>query len=286
MKNELAIARKEAITSLVKKIILCIAAGVLGALCVKNEGSLILSFLGFVIFAGIAWYVVSRLSKNTAYARFVTLYKSSIIQSALNGGALYEDMEFEPDCGLSAELVNSTGMITANKFFSNCFLSGTYSGIQFCQAEVRNVRVDRNSSSLEYDGTLITFPTALPEAGRTNIFDKQADIAVVIPGSMISSGNAEFDAAFKVSSNDNASAQRLITSDFMHYLMSIRQRLNRKIVLTIHNGRMFVFLTGKQSVLKPNLFKKYDDSMKSAVVNELNAAKLFIDAFGAPANPK
>ncbi|MDE7299745.1 MAG: DUF3137 domain-containing protein, partial [Lachnospiraceae bacterium] len=100
----------------------------------------------------------------------------------------------------------------------------------------------------------------------------------------VGSGNAEFDAAFEISTSSAGDFRQLITADFMHALMSIRGRISRKIVLTVSGGRMFVFLTGKQSVLRPNLFKKYDEALRSAAAAELNTAGLFIDAFGSPEN--
>ncbi|MDE7299744.1 MAG: hypothetical protein K2N94_13120, partial [Lachnospiraceae bacterium] len=179
MSKELETARKKAIGSIVIKLVLCLAAGMLGVLVTKSEGSAVFCILGFLLLYSSALVFLGLFATNRAYARWIPRYKRNIIQDALNVSPICDDMEFKPDCGLHAELVNSTGLLPTGSFFSNCYLSGTYNGVRFCQAEVRSVRAGRDGGSLEYDGTLISFPTALPEARQTNIYDRQADIAVI-----------------------------------------------------------------------------------------------------------
>lgn len=41
----------------------------------------------------------------------------------------------EYDCGISENAVNESGLISANKFFLDCFISGKYNGISFVQAK-------------------------------------------------------------------------------------------------------------------------------------------------------
>lgn len=48
------------------------------------------------------------------------------------------------------------------------------------------------------------------------------------------------------------------------------------MLLTVKDGKLYLFLSRKGSVLKPNLLKTYDDSMRESVIKELSRAKIFI----------
>lgn len=132
---------------------------------------------------------------------------------------------------------------------------------------------------MEYDGTLIVIPTTLPDATQTNIYHKDVDCSIIVPGAKIRSGNEAFDKAFEVSSNCESKAKELLTGNFVGKMLTIQEQMNCKIALTVKNGRMYILLPNKKSVLKPKLFGKYDDSMKMEIIKELSRAKLFMDAF-------
>lgn len=285
MSNELEQARKAAIINRVIKYVVClgIPALIIGNMIADAGKFTGKTLLGCIIGFSIIYFVVSAfwgiLAKNRAYAKFISLYKKEMIESALNGGELYENMEFDHESGINPDLINGTGMITACKLFTDCYLSGTYNGVSFIQADVRNLGRTGNGYALEYDGTLMAIPTTLPDAKQTNIYHKDADCGIILPGAEIKTGNSVFDAMFKVSTSDEGKAKALLTSDFTSKLVAIQNQMTSNLVMTVRDGWMYVLLPNKKSVLKPNLFAKYDDSMKNDILKELSRAKLFIDAF-------
>ncbi len=285
MSPEFEQARKAAIINRTIRHIVCfgIPALVVGNLLKNVDGFsfkiLMGTIIGFSITYGVTSSVWAILFKNRAYARFISLYKKEMVLAALNGSRLYEQQEFAYDCGLKAEFINRTGLVTASKLFSDCYLSGVYNGVNFFQADVRNVASNGNGYILEYDGTMIAIPTVLPDATQTNIYHKNIECSVVVPGKEIPMGHAQFDNTFKVATSSPDKAKALVTSDFATKLLNIQAQINSTINLTVKDGWMYILLPNKKSVLKPKLFGKYDDSMKMDIIKELSRAKLFIDAF-------
>ena len=278
MSETLEKARTAALTERIIKIGICVVVGCLGY-WVEFEEGMIMSLVGFAVSFGVCWWAYSILEKNRAYAAFISLYKKEMIETALRGNYIFEEMQLEYDCGISENAVNESGLISADKFFSDCFISGKYNGISFVQADVHNVRGERGGYVLEYDGTYAVIPTELPDAVQTNIADKDVDISYIVSGKRYKTGNTEFDQAFKVYSTDADQAAGLLSPMMINKLMYIRQRMSGRMALTVKNGNMYIFMSRKKSPLKPGLFKKYDDEMKQSILAELSRVKLFIDAF-------
>lgn len=278
MSESLKKARSAAVRELIVKIIICIIVGCLGFFAGIQE-STVWAFVMFVIAFGIGWWAYSILAKNKAYAAFVSLYKKEMIESALNGNSVFDEMNFEYDCGMNPSAVDESGLISADKFFSDCFIRGRYNGVEFVQADVRNLRGEKGGYTLEYDGTYAIIPTVLPDAAQTNITDKDVDISYIVSGKKYTSGNAEFDRLFKVYSTDHNKAVQLLTPNVISKLLNIRQTMRGRMAITVKNGSMYIFMSRKDSPLKPNLFKKYDEEMRGCILSEISRVKLFIDAF-------
>jgi hypothetical protein len=122
MSDELEKARKAAIINRVLKYFVCYGLPFIFFLIGRQEdtltgmGCLLMSYM----FLSMLWAVFS---KNRAYANFIMLYKKEMINRALGAGYLYENMQFNYDMGLNPDLVLHTGFLSANRFFSNCYLS-------------------------------------------------------------------------------------------------------------------------------------------------------------------
>lgn len=278
MNDTLEKARAAALKERATKIIVCAVVGFLGFISVVRQ-NLILGLAGFAISFLFCWTIYSVLSKNRAYAAFVSLYKKEMINTALGGGQIFEEMQFDYNCGVNSKAINDSGMISADQLFSDCFISGKYRGISFIQADVRNIRRDRQGNTLEYDGTYAIIPTKLPDATQTNIYDKKADISYTIRGRGYKTGNAEFDGAFKVYTTNADKAGQLLSSEVINRLLYIRQHMSGRMAATVKNGNMYIFMSRKNSPLKPGLFKKYNDEMRQSILKELSRVQLFIDAF-------
>lgn len=70
-----------------------------------------------------------------------------------------------------------------------------------------------------------------------------------------------------------------MSSDVINKLLYIRQQMSGKMAVTVKDGNMFIFMSRKNSPLKPGLFKKYNDEMRQSILKELSRVQLFIDAF-------
>lgn len=278
MSEALKKARAAAITERVIKIVVCAVIGALGSFLASKEGA-VMALIGFVIGFAIGWWAYSILGRNRKYAAFVSLYKKEMIDTALRGSYLFDEMQFQYNCGINPEAVNESGLISARLLFSDCFLSGKYRDIAFVQADVRNARGQRGGYTVEYDGTYAIIPVKLPDAVQTNIADKDVDISYIVSGKTYKTGNAEFDKAFKVYTTDFNKAAQLLSPAVISRLMSIRQRMSGKMAVTVKNGNMYIFMSRKGSPLKPGLFKQYDEEMRESILAEVSRVKLFIDAF-------
>lgn len=280
MSKELESARSAAIRSKLIGYVVCAIFPLLIAIYAITEEESVLMGVGmFVVFYSMARVLYAAVSKNKAYAQFVSLYKKEMITSALNGVQLYEEINYDFASGINPNVVNGTGMLTTNRFFSDCYMSGLHNGVRFVQADIRNVRGERGGYVLEYDGTFLIVPVNLPHLSETIVFNKKVDISIVLPGKKYKTGNSEFDQTFDVYSNKNEEAATLLTQDFINKLLDVQKRMKSRMAFTIKDGYMYIFLSKHGSNLKPKLWGKYDESARQEIVDELNRAKLIIDAF-------
>ncbi len=279
MSQELEKARKAAIMNRVIKYAICFGLPLFGFLFGIAEENFWVGVGAYLLFCFILSSLWAFLSKNKALAQYRSLFKKEMIELALNGGTIYENMEYQYDAGIDPQIVNRSGLLTTDRYFSDCYISATYQGVKFVQADIRNVHNSQNGSTLEYDGTFIAFPTTLPDATQTNIYHKDADISVVLPGKKYQTARQDFNGVFKVSSSDHDKAGSLLNDEFINRLLKLQSQTPRKIVMTVKQGWVYAFLPNRNSVLKPKLFAKYDDSMKQAILQELCLAQQFISAF-------
>lgn len=234
-----------------------------------------------LIFGSLVRMLYVTFSKNRAYTEFVQAYKKELVTMALNGGQLYGDMQIDFERGIVPQAVTDSGMLSANRFYSDCFISASYNGVSFVQSDVRNVRGERGGYVLEYDGTYLVIPTNLPDIYPTSIYNKDVDISIHLPGKDCLGTNEAFNKLFKVNTNNKDAVARILTPDFMNKLVNIQNQITGRIACTVRNGNMYIFLSKHGCKLKPSLFKKVDEAVKQDVINELSRAKYFIDAFGA-----
>lgn len=280
MNDALEQARKKAILNRV--IMYFVKFGIpliFGIIFGISEGEFVSGLGCFVVLSFFSSGIWSICAKNKAYAEYIMVYKKEMIQRAMGAGQIYENMDFRYDVGVNPDIVRQTGFLSVNRFFSNCFISGTYDGISFFQGDIRNVRGQRGGYNLEYDGTLIAVPTSLPDTTQTVVYHKDIDCNIYLHGSQYKTGNAVFDKEFQIHTTAKEKAAALLTPDFMNKLTNIQNQIPRRCALTVKGGWMYILLPNKKSVLKPKLFGKYDESMKAGILKELSDAKLFMDAF-------
>lgn len=98
------------------KIVICAVVGGFGYY-VEFEKGVVMALVGFAVAFGVCWWAYSILSNNRAYAKFISLYKKEMIETALQGSYVFEEMQFEYDCGINEKAVDESGLIGANKFF-------------------------------------------------------------------------------------------------------------------------------------------------------------------------
>ena len=159
-------------------------------------------------------------------------------------------MSKELEAARKAAILRGSGLVSANKFFSDCYISGDFNGIKFYQSDIRNIRADRNGQTLEYDGTFIAFPTSLPDATQTNIYHRDVDCSIILPGKEYKTGRSDFASAFKVATNQPQKAQMLLNDTFMSNLLYLQSLTERKIALTVKNGWIYILMPNKKSVLR------------------------------------
>lgn len=70
-----------------------------------------------------------------------------------------------------------------------------------------------------------------------------------------------------------------MSSEVINKLLYVRNNMSGRMAVTVKNGNMYIFMSRKNSPLKPGLFKKYNDEMRQSILKELTRVQLFIDAF-------
>ncbi len=280
MSDKFETLRKKAIFNKVGSQVICALPILFMLIFAINEGENIAGALfgGFIMYSLLRVIYVT-FSKNKAYTEFVQLYKREMITKALNGAQLYDNMEFSFESGIASDAVSRSGFLSVNRYYSDCFMTGSHNDIEFVQADIRNVRGERGGYVLEYDGTFMVIPTYLPDSSVTVVANKNVDISYILPGKNFQSPAEGFRNTFNVNSTNHEKAAALITPEFMGKLLRIQNQMTGRIALSVRDGYMYIFISKHGSKLKPRLFGKYDDSMKSAITSELSRAKLFIDAF-------
>ena len=280
MSDKLEQLRMKAIISKVGSQVVCALPILFMLIYAINEDENIAGALfgGFIMYS-LLRVLYATFSKNIAYTEFVQLYKREMINKALNGGQLYDNMEFSFESGINPDAVYRSGFLSTNRYYSDCFMTGSHNDIEFVQADIRNVRGQRGGYVLEYDGTFMVIPTYLPDASVTVVANRNVDISYILPGKDFESPAEGFRKTFSVNSTNHEKAAALITPDFMGKLLRIQNQITGRIALSVRDGYMYIFITKHGSKLKPRLFGKYDDSMKASITSELSRAKLFIDAF-------
>lgn len=280
MSDKLEQLRKKAIISKVGSQVVCALPILFMLIYAINEDENIAGALfgGFIMYSLLRVIYVT-FSKNNAYTEFVQLYKREMVTKALNGAQLYDNMEFSFENGINPDAVCRSGFLSTNRYYSDCFMTGSHKDIEFVQADIRNVRGQRGGYVLEYDGTFMVIPTYLPDASVTVVANRNVDINYILPGKNFESPAEGFRKTFNVNSTNLEKAAALVTPDFMGKLLRIQNQITGRIALSVRDGYMYIFITKHGSNLKPRLFGKYDDSMKASITSELSRAKLFIDAF-------
>lgn len=278
MNEELEKARRAAIMNRVSKYAICYGLPlILGIMYGRAEEDFFSGLVCFFFPSLFLSYFWAHFAKNHALAQYRATYKKVLIESALRGASLYEDMEFAYDAGVKPQIVFNSGLLNVNSFYSDCYLSGVYEGVEFFQADIRNVSSSQSTgTSVDYDGTFIAFPTTLPNLPQTNIYHKDVDISFLLPGKAYKTAHVDFNSQFRVNSNQHDKAKELLTAEFVNKLLGVQSRTNRKMLMTITNGWVYAFFPNKKSVLKPKLFAKYDESMNAEILKELSLAQELI----------
>ena len=223
------------------------------------------------------WCIFDR---HRADRNFHKQYKKHMIDNALQGESLYDDISFQYDAGFSKNFMETIGMLSVRRFRSDCSISGKYKGIEFMQADICNwdnfkLGINNYIIVLDYSGTLYAVKTNWPSDPPIHIF--HGDMSYITRAEQRYTGNVAFDREMKVYCEDREAVKKLLTEDFQQRLLKWNIELWRAFALTIQHGYLYVYIEDKKSPLKPKLFKKYTEEMKEDILKELSMAGRIID---------
>lgn len=279
MNTQLEELRKKALKSKNKEKLLFIVPAVLVAIATIASGeNFIVGIALGVIIAVMIRIVYLFLSKDNSLELYTTAYKKEMVTGALNGQQIYDNLQFEFEKGFKPEVVVLSGFLEVRAFYSDCYMSASYKGVDFAQADITSFYYWNAVKITNYSGTYFMIPISYQEPAVTLIKNKKADISSILPGSQYRKLSGEFEQLFEVYSTDAAVAS-LLTPEFMSKLVNIQNKITGRIVLSVKNGWMYIFITKDGSKLKPKLSDELDTSANQAVIEELSRAKYFIDAF-------
>lgn len=248
--------------------------------CILVNDSIINNIGIGLLIAYILWRAEGMLFSHRHKWRFFHAYKCFSINSVKNTLKGYDNIKIEVDKGLHKKAITDSGFFTVNHYFSDCFISGTYRGVPFVQAEVRNVDVHRTGHNRaiyeqEYDGTFIIFPMEFPFThiviGNKNV----GNVSVV--GDSVLTGEKRFDKIFYMYLKE-INEKQFINDKFVKEIVAIQYKVHGRIALSIRDGNVYIYVSSRNSPLRTNVLGKIKiDSEK--VYEYMRMPQYLIDSF-------
>lgn len=245
-----------------------------------DEAEVLITFLSFgfgLLIWLMGWNCFDRHRTDIA---FFGQYKGYMITKAIGDFKLYDEMSFQPEKGFPERLIQSIGLQSTRRYSSDTYISGKHKGVAFEQADIRNWNIEEFGRNrwiycLEYSGTQYVIKTDFPHTPQTNM--ACGDMSFLIRGERFYTGNDEFDSLMKIYTADAERAGKLFTSEFQYRLLELYKSTQRRFLLTVKNGYLYLFIPDRKSPLKPRLFKRYTDEMRASILEELRIAGKIID---------
>lgn len=280
-----------------KITILVVSIVIIGTIVfmILNKLYLINTILKLIMFGVPIGFIAVLLTKTIVngkdIATFKREYKNIFVSTALKN--TFENLEYNPETGLSENIIDNLGMIdTGDRFTSNDYVSGKYKNINFEQSDIE---IEEKHEEKDEDGHTHTSWTTI-FCGRWMIFDFnkkfKANVRVTSRGfygqtlpsggySKVKMEDVEFNKIFNIYTNLEHDAFYILTPHFMEKIKNIYEKLNCGIMFCFADSKLHVAINNRNDSFEYDVLKKineqeiYDNIIKdikliTAFVDELN----------------
>ena len=278
--EELEKLRKE-IVALQKKILLIsIPACIAGAI-------LLPFFFGMAFIIPIFLVILIPMKKRN---EFTKAYKQTFVKTSLE--KVYTDLEYEPDLGISRDVIADTGMMNmGDRYYSDDYVKGKYKNITVEQADVH---IEEESTDSDGDTTYYTIfrgkwmifefnknfkaDIQVREKGFTNakvgwLFAKKED-----KFKKVQMEDQAFNKSFTVYAQNEHEAFYILTPQLMDKIMTLNEKVNGALLLCFVDNKLHVGLHNNKDDFEPKLSKEIkEDEVINSVVEQIKEVTDFVD---------
>ncbi|MBR1674086.1 MAG: DUF3137 domain-containing protein [Eubacterium sp.] len=244
--------------------VLLIIVAVLSFFFVANNGKFWPLFIFPVVFS-IYLFVNKKKVKN----EFTSLYKKEVVEAVLNQH--FTDVNYEWDEGFSSQFVSSMNIISSgNIYHSEDYLSASYKGVHFSQADVEieeeTTDSDGNTSRTTYfRGRIIVFDYPKRTDFVRTTSKKFRHVRHLRKGEYqsLELENVEFNKNFYTYAKEGVDAFYLFTPPMMEKLLEI-VRTYGNVGLSCMEGRLYIAINTRRDAFDTKMMRnlKYDREMQ------------------------
>ncbi len=234
--------------------------------------------VGFItIFAGFIFIAIGA----SKFFKIKKTFKTDVLMERFKD--LIPGIVYNPNQGLSESIVYSTDFLkTADRFWSEDFLSGDLDGVSFVSSDVkleeRHVEHTKNGTRVYYVAYF------LGRVFRFN-FNKEfvGSLQVLESGSPKSKGyqkvkleSVDFNKKFKTYATEDITAFYILTPDIMERIHVLEKKYPGRIGLSFRGDHLYVAINNGKDTFELKLFRKIDDEMIKEFEQDLLVIKDFI----------
>lgn len=182
--------------------------------------------------------------------QYTTLYKETFVVSVLK--TMLDDVKYDCNDGFTEFDIMQSGLIKiGNQLSSEDYLSGSYKGVKFRQADVDSINETWNGEEKEtvtyFSGRLIEFEYPLKLTSSVKVLSNYFTTYLSLPSEIIDMEDVEFNDEFNVYALDAHEAFYILTPPLIEKLKYIKKYCNifafnfaqGKIYFALQNKKVF-----------------------------------------------
>ncbi len=247
----------------------------------------------FLVYPAVLLFAVGLIGLFAFYFKaskaFTDAFKADVVRASLTN--VFDDVAFDPDSGFEQEVLENTEMITmGNRYHSDDYVSGSYSGVRFERADVRIQQVTSTGKTT----TTVTY-----FEGPWMIFDFNKDFrcdlqvrekgfsAAKKTGGWFSSKpkmhrleleDARFNDHFSVYAVDEQEAYYILTPHMMESILELKQHTSGEMLLCFCQNRLHIGVDSRENAFEPSLWGPVDEkNVMGNVLEDIRAITSFVD---------
>lgn len=284
-KLRLEILKREKISNII--VVILMGAGVLIYLIINgfnfSSSFRIQPLIFIIIFTFVIGMIIKAIYIGRRKAIYTSEYKKAVVKKNLS--KIFTDLKYEPLCGLSEDILDSTSMIdTGDVFSASDYFSGKYKNIN---VEGSDIHIEEEHTTTDSEGnTSTTYVTIF--LGKWLIFDFNkifcSNVQVVgkkFSGHMIDIFGKDklrkvefesdmFNKQFKVYCQNEHEAFYLLTPGLMERIEALGNKLDLKVMFCFVDNKLHVAINNSKDSFEPN----YKMSMDSPEIEKLISGEI------------